>query len=1097
MPTAPAGSILRHIHRFVETHAEQTLSDGELLQRFVVRREAAAFAALLRRHGRLVWGVCRHVLHHEHDAEDAFQATFLVLARRAASIRKPEAVVGWLHGVAYRIATRAQHMATRRQAREHRAAVPAALPPTEAAVRELQALLDAEVARLPAKFRAPFVLCCLESRTRAEAAAELGIHEGTMSSRIARARRLLQARLSRRGVALSAVLTACVLWSQSSSASVPPALVQPTLKAAGLISAGEGASSVVSQAVAALFESGAKLASGTKWKIAIAGLLAAIVAGGIGIAVGLQLDEIHQPAGQQQKATSKPPSADLQGDPLPAGAIARLGSVRFRHGSWVRDIALSPDGKIIAAVEFDKVRLWDSATGKERYCFPLNPAHEGESVAFAPDGRTLAITGFGKLLLLDARSGKVLHQVDSDRSFSVAFAPDGKTLAAAQFSGGVLLVDTATGKKICHVNGGRTWSVDYSSDGRLLAWGEGSQIHLREAPEHMEIDRRITHNSAIHAVAFSPNGKMLATSDDEHVLTLWDTESGKRLRTFEGHAAVATRLVFSPDGKFLASGSGDHVVGGGHELHSLRLWDVATGKELAKVGEHAEGVRALRFSRDGKVLITGGNMCLRLWDVATRKEILAGNGHQGWVGSVAYSPDGNTLASAGSDMTVRLWDLATGKERLVLTGAEATIDTVAISPDGSKVAGGSRDARVLVWDATTGKEIARLKAGEPGWEAHAAFSPDGKLLASASRDGQLVLWDAATFKEVRRFPHSERGFMSLAFSPDGKFLATGSIHDKRHPRDEEGADLVRLWDVSSGREVRRFLGAMALMAPTVDFSPAGRIVASGGWGRAIHLWDVARGKLRGIVGEQYKSTNHCAFSPDGRMLVTTGYDGTIRLWETATGLERRSLAGHVGSTSAAAFAPDGKTLASGGWDTTGLIWDLRGDAAKTDLTARDLESLWESLAGADSIRAYEAILTLTAVAGPSVRFFQDRLRPAKADRRIEQLLADLDSENFQVRTGATAQLKDLGESAESALRRVLAGDPSPEVRRRVEQLLNALQHLSPPPETLRAVRAVEVLEHIATPEARQLLHKLAEGTAEARLTREAKAALERLSNRLR
>src|SRR5262249_9762805 len=193
------------------------------LQRFALHREEEAFAALMRRHGPLVWGVCRHILHLEHDAEDAFQATFLVLARRAASIRKGDSVGSWLHGTAYRIAVRAKRSAARPHRLAQSVIVGGGEPTADGnlALRELQATLAEEVARLPAKCRVPFVLCCLEGRGRAEAAAELGWKEGTVSSRIAQARRTLRQRLSRRGVTLPAALTAGAPGGGSAPAAPP------------------------------------------------------------------------------------------------------------------------------------------------------------------------------------------------------------------------------------------------------------------------------------------------------------------------------------------------------------------------------------------------------------------------------------------------------------------------------------------------------------------------------------------------------------------------------------------------------------------------------------------------------------------------------------------------------------------------------------------------------------------------------------------------------------------------------------------------------------------------------------------------------------
>ena len=434
----------------------------------------------------------------------------------------------------------------------------------------------------------------------------------------------------------------------------------------------------------------------------------------------------------------------------------------------------------------------------------------------------------------------------------------------------------------------------------------------------------------------------------------------------------------------------------------------------------------------------------------------------------------------------------------MLTGPEQPIDSLAYSPDGSKLACGSREGRVVVWDAATGKEVARLQAGGPDWEARVAFSPDGKLLATGSRDGYIVLWDAKTARELRRFPRSEEGVMSLVFSPDGRLLAAGYIDDRKDL--SRAADLVRLWDTAEGREVRRFAVGRTLMVRSLAFSPDGRLLAAADWGHSFHVWETATGAVvRQFQGHE-GGVSGVAFSPDGRMVASAGYDRTVRLWETATGAERGRFRGHVGPAEALAFAPDGRTLATGSMDTTVLLWDVRGPGAggrapKPDLPPEEVDRLWQALGGVDGARAYEAVLALAAAPAATPRLLRDRLRPGAEDRDVARLLAALDSDAFETRRTAAAALERLGVRAEPALRRTLETTRSAEVRRRVEGLLEKLQGQPLPADVVQQLRAVEALEYVGTPEARQVLERLAEGAPNAWLTQDAKASLEHLGRR--
>jgi hypothetical protein len=274
--------------------------------------------------------------------------------------------------------------------------------------------------------------------------------------------------------------------------------------------------------------------------------------------------------------------------------------------------------------------------------------------------------------------------------------------------------------------------------------------------------------------------------------------------------------------------------------------------------------------------------------------------------------------------------------------------------------------------------------------------------------------------------------------------------------------------------------------------------------RKIRLWNVATGQEAGILADQnwligFAGVASLVFSPDGRLLARIGKDGALELWEVLTGKLRRRFRGHQGGIGPFIFSPDGKTLLSGSKDTTVLIWDVARQHEKRPgrLSETALRDLWRDLAAGDAEKADQVIGTLTAMAEQSLPFLERHLQPAKIaeEERLTRLIADLDSEEFTVRQRAARELERLGEQAETALRQALKKSPSLEARRRMEALLDQLRGPPPTVDQLRALRAIEVLERIDSPEARHLLEKLSRGAAEDRLTREANRSLERLGKR--
>jgi WD40 repeat protein len=332
-------------------------------------------------------------------------------------------------------------------------------------------------------------------------------------------------------------------------------------------------------------------------------------------------------------------------------------------------------------------------------------------------------------------------------------------------------------------------------------------------------------------------------------------------------------------------------------------------------------------------------------------------------------------------------------------------------------------------------------------------------------------------------------FSAVAFSPDGRMIALMASRS------------IHLVDVRSGRELA-LLSASPLPG-RLAFSPDGQTLAVGGWNKAVHLWEVPTGKEIRTIGE-LDHVNALAFAPDGRTLAAaSGWrGGAIHLLDVATGQPVRKLQGHDTYIGAVAFAPDGKTLASGQRDTTVLVWDVAAATQRSKPAeppaAQQLDQLWADLAQEDVSTAHAAMWTLTAAGETAVRLFQDRLQPAPPPdaKRLQELIAELDSTNFAARETASRELEKLGMEAQPALRRVLEGKPSAELRRRVEALLAAPSGWTThPPESLRRMRVIVVLERIGTAQVAAVLKTLVQGDPAARATQAAQAALERLATR--
>jgi RNA polymerase sigma factor (sigma-70 family) len=1118
MAQTQLGVVLRHLHRMLGPSSADEPTDRHLLDHFAAHRDEGAFEELLRRHGPMVLGVCRRLLGEAHDADDVFQATFLVLVHKAASVRNGTSLGCWLYGVAYRLALKARTTAARRRAHERRVAdMRQANVMSEPSWDELRPLLDEELARLPEQLRAPLVLCYLEGKTNAQAAREIGCPAGSMSKRLARGREALRQRLTRRGVALTATALGLLL-AHNAGAAVPAALGRATLDAGLAATAGAGLAGVVSVRVAVLVRWGVRDMVLAKCKPILALVLALGVIGtGAGVLTApaepppVAADpqpaaEEEQPPAERQAPQAKT-AADGLGDPLPAGALVRLGTARLRHGHNVMTVAFAPDGKSFVSTAGDHLaRRWEVATGRQIGTFgqqtdldkPYAPTRWMHSAAFSPDGKTLA-TGdhndgwqVNTIHLWDTANGaqtKVL-QGHTDGVLCLAWSPDGKTLASASNDGTVRMWDPDKGTELRALGGhqGAVRWVAWSAGGKQLASaGADGTVRLWDPDKGTETRSITAHEGGAAGVGFSPDGKRLVSGGADKAVRLWEVATGKEVRSTKREKPVRA-VAFAPDGKLVAFGVGWDVV----------LWDPDAGKDVRTLkGPHNE-VSAVAFSPDSQHVAAASHYgsTVFLWEVATGKRLDGQTGHEaGHITRLAYSADGRTVTSYSADQTVRQWDPVTGRQARLINTPDTAARAACLAPDGKSVACVSWAGHLRVLDLE-GKELRRWKAHE-GQVTVVAYAPGGKLLASGGMDQAVILWDADKGTELRRFQAEGGPPNEICFSPDGKLMA---VVVRGQP--------VHVFATATGQE-RQLAppaeqaqpgapAAGSVQAESAAFSPDGQLLAVGTRYGLVRLWDLASGQPGRTLSGHVGYVMCLAFSPDGRTLAAGSWRN-VRLWEIATGKERKRLAGHEGDVTALAFSPDGRTLVSGGSDTTALVWDLTGRLADgklrpAELSQRDLELAWTDLRGDDAARAYPALWTLAASpkqALPLLRGALPRATPAGAEQ-ISKLIAGLDDDDFDRREKATEELVKVGEQAEPLVKKALEGKPSVEMRRRLEYVLERLRGSGDSGERLQQARALEVLEATRTPEARAVLEELARGEADAWLTREAKAALARL-----
>ncbi len=896
MAKRPANSTLREEPQISAAEMGLKISNRQLLERFIVEGDNAAFDGLVDRFGGVVWRVCRRLLQQDQDAEDAFQAVFLTLARKAPSIRNREGVGSWLYGVAFRTARKARQAVWRRRELTAHAKPPGTEPAAcdAAALSEMQRLLDEEVLRLSDKYRVPFVLCCLEGMSKSEAAEELGLKEGTISGRLARARKLLHKRLVRRGVTLSAVLTALALTQQSVTAALPAILLEST--AAAVLAYENGAEE------AALSEHTIELANAYKdpatWtmpSLALALFLALLFLGG-GTSLALYLWQLTTDAG--------PPPVVVEPETFVPPAVA-LGTP---IGEQVLGLAFSPDGKRLVTTGAmntlpGQLKAWDVASKQELFSIQRIPGVR--TVAFAPDGQSI-VTGDvnGDITLRDPNSGVELAKEPGHaiRVNSLSFSPDSALIASAGFDR-TAKIWSARGLKELQVFRGHTEvvsSVRFLHNGAALLTGsQDGTAKLWDIATGKDKFTLVGHKAGVEAIAVSADDKYLATASSDQTVRLWDTTSGQEIAVFKGNTEQAFFAVaFSADGKILAGAGSDGTIS---------LWDVASKQDVGTLGKHKQAVWSLAFSSTGILASGSADRTVKLWSLGGNKELA--NLETSWSASrpvlaVAYPSDGKVLAVATKDPAVHIRDAGSGDVIKVLSGHTAEPTCLAFSPDGLTLASGSEDKTIRIWNRYSGTEIRTLQGHAEPVRA-LAFSKT--LLASGGDDKIIRLWDPATGKSLGSLPGHEAAIRALAISPDGQTLASG------------GADrVIKVWDLVKKTEISTLKGHQGTVR-ALAFSSDQALASAGEDGKII-LWRQAKEANRLTLAGHTGAVWALAYSPQGRTLVSAGADATVRVWDPTTGQARGILTDHKGPVTALAIHPHGQNLVSGSLDTLLLRW---------------------------------------------------------------------------------------------------------------------------------------------------------------------------------
>jgi WD40 repeat protein len=777
--------------------------------------------------------------------------------------------------------------------------------------------------------------------------------------------------------------------------------------------------------------------------------------------------------------------SDRYGDPLPAGAIARLGTTRLRHGGNPQGLIFQPDGKALITWSpgDNLIRYWDVTDGKEIRSLPGAPivaASVSGKIIFACAGETGAISVRDDM-------GMELHKLekltDAPRRTMVLSA-DGTILASChnvyvraelRTYPSIVLWNLATGKLLRQIEA--TNSMDgarvlLSADGGVLAiGGANGLIHLYDVKTG-EVRHEFRAAEAVYDLAFTTDDKTLA-SRGMYTLQLWDLRAAKNVMTFE-KVAMGDGMAFSLDDAELVVGS----------YEGTQVWNVKDQKLRHKFPSSTSWDSRFAVSPDGKTLASAAYV-FRLWDLRSGKKLLDFDEPSYPGECLAFSPDGRFLAAGNvdHDYNIHIWDVKSATKTQVIRKHTRTVHEILFTPDGRNLISASADKSIRWWDVQAAKAVRSVQADDQ--VTSIALSADGALLASKGGGDHILLWNARSGDKFPSFPIGDHFVHRIVFGLGKRLLITTEYQNSN----------VRLWNFAERVQSCRLDTGNWQTDPRLAVSPDGRILATADKG-SVKLWDLATGRERlriPVKGSDY--IGGIAFAPHGQVVAISAGE-TISLCVVATGKEVGQLRSTVHQY-CLAFSPDGKKLSSLSWDATMLIWEVSHFTGEQVVFRRfdkaELERLKLELESEDAGKAHNAINALATAPEQAMAVLKNCIHPVMPgfEKEVASLIAKLDSDKFAVRDEASRRLEAIAEFAEPILRSS-AAHSNLEMKRRIERILVSLSQHPVTERERTAMRALETLERIATKDSILYLEELSKGPPDAQPTLDAQAALKRI-----